>query len=297
MGALRRLFTSLQNNAIPTPKAIFRVNTTPVLVVLLLAFFPSYARQALAQGLSVSFEPARDEHYREELGVNQFTVPSIRGLFEDLQSLEPIPYAMLQQPEPEAASADRVSLALKFGRSLADGFIAVQAQDSDRVQSLSRLLIRYCNSMGIGHRIKPYSKSLLEKAYRKDWPGLKTDLAATQQDVEREMMRLRDEQIAHLISLGGWLRALEVGCQSVSASFTPERAAQLVRPELLDYFQERLSTLHPRVKQNPIAISLSTNLQQIRLLADWDSGEHLTPEKVAQILQITSALNLAIAQR
>ena len=42
--------------------------------------------------------------------------------------------------------------------------------------------------------------------------------------------------MAHLISLGGWLRGLEIAAGAVEANYTPERAASLWQRDLMkDY--------------------------------------------------------------
>ena len=252
---------------------------------------------APASGTPIPQELLEDEHFREELGVNDFTVPSIRKLFDDLDELEPIPYDQVVRKIPKPRTTDRLVLALNLGSVLADGFLFVQLKDSDNLSDLSRELVKYCNSMGVGDRVKPHGKSLLEKAYHQNWSGLKTELVATQQDVEYEMLKLRDEQIAHLISLGGWLRALEIGSQSVLADFSPEKAAKLVRPELLDYYQDRLTTLHPRLKGKPLVRVIVNSLHEIRQALGDTQEQALELEKVMEIHQIAAKTSQAIAQQ
>jgi len=45
---------------------------------------------------------------------------------------------------------------------------------------------------------------------RGEWRALRKELIATQADVEQAMIELRDQRLAHLISLGGCLRGLEI---------------------------------------------------------------------------------------
>ena len=59
------------------------------------------------------------------------------------------------------------------------------------------------------------------------------------------MIELRDEKMAHLISLGGWLRGCEMCATAVGTNFSPERAQVLAQPELAHYFVEELKTLPP----------------------------------------------------
>jgi len=65
-------------------------------------------------------------------------------------------------------------------------------------------------SLGVGDKVMRHSASLTEHGKRGDWSAVRRELIATQDDVERAMTALRDQKMAHLISLGGWLRGLEI---------------------------------------------------------------------------------------
>jgi hypothetical protein len=258
--------------------------------ILLLANLPAGA-------VPIPDELLQDDHFREELGVNDFTVPSIRKIFEDLEALEPLPYEQLTRELPRPQTTDRLVLALNFGGIIADGFLIVQLKDPNQIEDVARTILKYCDSMGVGVRVKPHGKALLEKAFNQQWDTLKEELAATQADVEYEMLQLRDEQFAHLISLGGWLRALEIASESVAEEYDPGRADNLVRPTLVDYFQDRLQYLHPRLREKPLILLIEDNLDQIRLiLANAPQNGQLGHQQVREIHHLTRAMNRAIAQ-
>ena len=81
---------------------------------------------------------------------------------------------------------------------------------------------------------------------------MRQELTATQTDVEEAMVELRDQKMAHLISLGGWLRGLEISASTVMAEFLPARAKVLSQPDFLNYFDEELKTLPPELSQGPL---------------------------------------------
>src|SRR5205823_5058810 len=78
---------------------------------------------ALAAGVDPSLRD--DPHYRDELGVNSFTAPSIGDLFQDLDALKPIPMGKVERAPQPLATDDRARYALSFGILIADGFLAV----------------------------------------------------------------------------------------------------------------------------------------------------------------------------
>jgi hypothetical protein len=78
------------------------------------------------------------------------------------------------------------------------------------------------------------------------------------------MLELRDEEMAHLLSLGGWIRGLEIGAASVATSFSPERASNLRRLDLLDYYLQRLATFSPSLKSSPLISKIISDLNDVR---------------------------------
>jgi hypothetical protein len=105
--------------------------------------------------------------------------------------------------------------------------------------------MREAHGLGVADRVTRHSASLTELGRRGDWTAVRKELIATQADVEQAMSELRDEKMAHLISLGGWLRGLEISAGAVEANFSAERARALMQPDLLNYFREELKTLPP----------------------------------------------------
>src|SRR5262245_4758715 len=206
----------------------------------------------------------RDSHFREEQGVNQYTAPSIDKLFEMLDSLRPIPNQELTHPPQPLRLDNRVRYALSFGVLIGDGFLAVEAEDPKAIEPLGRELLRRAKGLGVQQRVARHSRELLELAKRSDWKSLRKELIATQNDVENALLDLRDEEMAHLISLGGWIRGLEIAAASVAADWTPERVDKLRQTELLDYFLQQLDKLSTPLKSTPLISGITTALKQDR---------------------------------
>jgi hypothetical protein len=105
-----------------------------------------------------------------------------------------------------------------------------------------------------------HTQSLFEHSIAGDWNKLRTELALTQADVEAEMVQLRDVDIAHLVSLGGWLRALEIASRSVADSYLEEKTRRLMRMDIVDYYTSSLADLNPEIQASPVLKSLQTEV-------------------------------------
>lgn len=261
----------------------------PLLLILPLAAAPCRAQDPEEEN-AIPEELLDDEHLREELGVNQFTTPSIGRIFEDLRKLRPLPYDELKRALPEQPPQDRTKLALSMGVLMANGFFAVEAQQFFDLEPVGRTLLNHGKVLGSGTRISSHMKSVLEKGAHGHWPELKDELVRTQRDVEREMLLIRDVDAANLIALGGWLRALEIACASSLNPYDPAKAATLSKPQVVEYFVLNLETLEPRVKGNPVVSKIRSRLVALQKEVDLPDGKILAEDEVRGIQDSIEAL-------
>lgn len=231
-----------------------------------------------------------DDHVRAELGVNEFTAPSIAKLFDTLQFLMPLPLMETERELGERMPLDRADLAIELGFLIADGFLIVQAGQMEKVEGMATDLTRYGKALGAGDRINRHAASLLESAKKQDVEQLKKELSATQKDVEIELVALRDADLAHLISLGGWIRALEVATVAVDKQFSPERATKVMREDIADYYTEIVAGLEPRISERPNYLEMRDVLAGLRTEMVIPKSSEPTPEKIKEIKEQSAKL-------
>lgn len=239
-----------------------------------------------------------DPHVREELGVNEFTAPSISKLFDTLQFLMPLPLLENELKLPERMPMDRADLAVELGFLIADGFLVVQAEQLEKVEDLAAKLTRYGKALGAGDRVNRHAAGLLDSAKKKDVAQLKKELAATQRDVEAELVTLRDADLAHLISLGGWIRALQVSTVAVDKQFGVERARKVMREDIADYYTESVAGLEPRISERPNYLAMRDVLAGLRAEMVLKDGDEPTPETIKGIRgQAAKLVELALQRK
>lgn len=224
-----------------------------------------------------------DEHVREEFGVNEFTTPSIRKLFEMLDGLGRLSYDALKRPITRKTPSDRVLVSLGLGSLIADGFLIVQCEKVEAMEDVGRALIKYAKVLGTGDRMNRHTQSLFEHSIEGKWDKLRSELALTQADVEAEMVQLRDVDIAHLVSLGGWVRAFEIASRSVAENYTSEKTQRLIRPDIAEYYRDSLSNLNPALQANPALVALRKGLDDLVPLMGGADAKSLTEEQAGKL--------------
>lgn len=232
-----------------------------------------------------------DDHARSELGVNEFTAPSIKKIFENLRDLPPIPQTLLKRARPEKLPMDRGELSLELGFLMADGFVLVQAGQMGEVRPLAQELARYAKALGAGERVNRHAASLLKHAEEGNIDKLKEELSLTQKDVESELISLRDPDLAHFIGLGGWIRALEVATAALMAEFTPEKAQMLFQPDIPEYFDEAMAGLDPLMLRRKDIAAIRHHLKILQKQMTLKEGAKPTKEQLSSLTTTTQALS------
>jgi hypothetical protein len=234
------------------------------------------------------------DHSREELGVNPYTAPSVADIFQQLDDLKPLPFEQLKREFPQAKHASREQMGLVFGGLVADGFLIVECQKKNLVSDLGRVLLRQARSLGVGDRVIRHSASLTDLGRRGNWAAVRRELISTQSDVERAMIALRDQRLAHLISLGGWLRGLEIASSAVESKYTPERAAALWQRDLINYYHEEMKTLPPPLAHTPLFEKIRAGLDKIRAILNQAPPDTMSLSEVKALQSQAKELNQAI---
>jgi hypothetical protein len=221
-----------------------------------------------------------DEHLREEYGVNGITTPSIEAIFELLDTLGTLHYDELKRSSTELVATDRITVSLGMGALIADGFLIVQCQKIEEMNGIGRSLLKHAKILGAGTRMNRHSQSLLEHSLKGDWATLRKELSKTQFDVEAEMLQLRDVDIAHLVSLGGWARAFQIATQAVDQNYNVEKTRNLARRDIVEYFLGSIDGLSDKARETDVVKRTMTGLQDLLPLVDVPEGQTLTVDQV-----------------
>ena len=221
-------------------------------------------------------------------------VPSeVFGVLDKLGS--PNWHEVLRSPKAKP-TGERAQVALLLGSVIAEGFIAVEAQESEEVKNIGRSVLNLAAAVGVRKSVTARSNAIIEAADKKDWDSVRKELDGALQDVKQAMMELHDEQLAQLVSLGGWLRGTEALSSVVAKNYSQDAAELLHQPTLLEYFQRRLDGLDARLKSNALVAKIQKRLPEIKPLMGGDNGD-VSAKSVARFHDITQELVKMINSR
>src|SRR3954454_13216972 len=223
--------------------------------------------------------------------VQDVVVPLPNEIFGALNKLGGVNWKEYVRNNKGSKFTERPRIALLLGTVIADGFIAVQAEDAPTVKDIGQRVLNLAQGIGVGNSITPHAKAITEAADKRNWAGVRQELDRTQNSVQEAMKELNDEKLSHLVSLGGWLRGTEVLTSVVNKRFSVDGAELLHQPDLLGYFQERLRDM-PQFNSKLVQ-DIQVGLGEVRPMIDVGNAP-ISPESVKKINEITSRLDDAI---
>lgn len=186
--------------------------------------------------------------------------------------------------------SNRAQIALNLGGLIADGFIAVEAQDIQQVKNIGTDIIKLAKALGVSENVLSRGKSINEFAESNGWDALQEELEATQNEVKSSMQSNRDQDYVILVSLGGWIRGTQVVSGSVMEDYNEESAKVLRQPALVSYIQSKVKEMSPELQKDPLVKTVSDQLSDIQKLVTFSGSGTPTAEEVKKLHEAVSKL-------
>ncbi|MEY2536319.1 MAG: hypothetical protein QOG67_59 [Verrucomicrobiota bacterium] len=218
-------------------------------------------------------------------------VPVPKEIFGTLDKFAHSNWRAVQRPELTQwkTPSNQAETALMLGVVIAEGFIAVEAEDAAEVKNVGRSVLKLARALGVEEAALRRSRSIVEHAEAGDWTGVRKEWDGVLPDVQQGMNELKSEQLAQLVSLGGWLRGTEALTTLILQNYSVEHAELLRQPALLNHFEQRLADMSDDIKTNPIIVRVRDGTQKIRPLI---APEHvpISQNDVREIFLISEAI-------
>ncbi len=224
--------------------------------------------------------------------IDDVVVPVPSEIFGVLDKLgKPNWMAVLRESQAKAKpTGDPAQIALLLGVVIAEGFIAVEAEDAKAVQDIGKSVLTLSKAIGVERAVRERANAIIATAGDKNWMAVRQELDGALAKVKEAMIELKSEQLSQLVSLGGWLRGTEALTAVVSKNYSADGAELLHQPVLLDYFEGRLEGMDKKIKTNPVVMKVQQGVVEIRPLIGIADGTQISEKSVNEIEKITEQL-------
>jgi hypothetical protein len=192
---------------------------------------------------------------------------------------------------------NRPQIALNLGGLIADGFIAVEAQDSQQVKNIGTDIIKMAKALGVSENILSRGNSINEFAENSEWDALQEELEATQNEVKSSMQSHRDQDLIILVSVGGWVRGTQVVSAAVLQNYDERSAKVLRQPALVNFIHAQMNDMSPDLHDDPLVKEVSDQLIGIEKLVSFPLGKAPSVDEVRKVNEAVARTMEAIQHK
>src|SRR5882762_3178525 len=192
---------------------------------------------------------------------------------------------------------NRAQIALNLGGLIADGFIAVEAKDSQQVKNIGSDIIKLAKALGVSENLLKRGNSINEFAENNEWDTLQEELEATQNEVKSSMQSHNDQDLVILVSLGGWIRGTQVVSGAIARNYDEQSAKVLRQPALVKFMQSKINEISPELRNEPLVKDVNEEVGKIEKLVSFPSGKAPDVEQVRKINQAVGKLMAEIESK
>lgn len=196
-----------------------------------------------------------------------------------------------------AIYTNRTQIALNLGGLIADGYLAVEAQDGQQVKNIARDIKVISKPLGVEQDLLNRANSIIEFAEKGNWDTLTEELEAVQNEVVIAMVQHQDQELVILVMLGGWVRGTEILSSHLSAHYKPEAAKLLRQPKIVDYYVKKLADMPEKVIDSTFMKKIRLSLLDLRKAVTFPSEAIPSADDVKKIAEIAALISNTIATK
>src|SRR5213082_368981 len=258
---------------------IFRV---PLAALALLALFSA--------AFATEPAPLPPDQLAKAIKTDSLTIPTPGELFAALEKPGKPDWAGQYRTPIPMTYRNRAQIALNLGGLIADGFIAVEAQDSQQVKNIGTDIIKLAKALGVSENVLARGNSINEFAENSEWDALHEELEATQNEVKTSMQSHRDQDLVILVSLGGWIRGTQAVSASVLKNYDEQSAKVLRQPAVVNFIHSKIGDISPDLRNEPLVKSVNAQLPAVEKLVAFQSSKGPTLDEVKKLNEAVNNL-------
>jgi len=253
----------------------------------LLVFFLTAALLFSQEGLS-------DEE--KALFKTNVIVPAPSEIIMALDMLSDVKWKEVVTYDKSTNYSDNYKIALNLGVRVAQGFIAIQAQDRKNTGEMFRICRDLAENFGAKSDMFVNEQQIIKLLDENNWTELRSILDDIHLKVKDEMYKY-DPDFVELASVGGWMEGLHIVSKALKSNYSPDASVILYQPELIQYFSEAVKNIKTGNSNNPEVKEIAVMMPEIGRLCEVGSGNPIPSENVARLYEISSRINSLIVSQ
>jgi len=239
--------------------------------------------------------PLSADELKQAASIDAVTVPTPGEFFAAIEKGGKPNWSSQYRPPVSIKSTNRAQTALNLGTLIADGYIAVEAQDGQQVKNVGKDVLTLAKKLSVSQSVLARGESISQFAESNAWNQLNEELEATQNEVKKALQENRDTDLITLVSIGGWVRGTQVVSGLILQKYNPDDAKLLRQPALVGFLNAKLTQLPERLRNDPLFQKVKSDIDSIQKMVSYPTDHIPTVDEVKQLNDAASKLTKEIA--
>ncbi len=223
--------------------------------------------------------------------VDQTPIPNVAAILAIMDRYDKSEWIRASRPISQTiAGLPTQQIALELGVAIAEGFIAAEAGDGKSVKEVTRAVLTLSRALGVQKAAIRRCNAITEASDKGDPALLRTELIGAASDVTQGLKELRSQDLADLVSLGGWIRGTAALSAVMQRNYDAGAEEIFLQPELAGRFQHRIQLMRP----SPLLVLIATGLQDMRHRTEF---RPVRRETISEVNGIADGLLRSIANQ
>jgi hypothetical protein len=228
---------------------------------------------------------------------DEVSIPMPGEFMASLNKLGQLKWQDKFRPPVSTNFSSRAQLALNLGGLIADGYVAIEAEDGPQVKNIGKDVQAIAKNLGVSKDVTDRGSSIANFAETAHWDELKEELEATQNEVKASMIDHKDQDLVTLVTVGGWLRAMEVVSGQVAAHYSAPGAKLLRQPGIADFLIKRLDGMSEKLRDEPLVRDVRAKMTGIDKFLAFPLATAPSAEDVKALNALTSEVMKEISKK
>ena len=207
--------------------------------------------------------PLTPEEIAGATRTDELSIPMPGEFLASLNKVGKIDWTKLVRIPIGTNYTSRAQMALNLGGLIADGYVAIEAEDAPQIKNIGKDVLTISKTLGVSKDVIERGASIALFADQKQWDQLKEELEATQNEVKAGMAERKDADLVTLVTVGGWLRATEVMSGYVAKNYTEAGAKLLRQPGIVAFLNKRLEKLGDKTKEDASVAAVRAKMGEL----------------------------------
>ncbi len=246
-------------------------------------FASGLAAVCLCASASGEATPLTPQEIADAARTDELSIPMPGEFMATLNKLGKIDWTKMFRAPIATNYTSRPQMALNLGGLIADGYVAIEAEDSPQIKNIGKDILALAKTLGVSKDVVERGSSIANFAAQSQWDQLREEMEATQNEVKAGMTERKDSDLVTLVTVGGWLRAMEVMSGYLGKNYTEPGAKLLRQPGIVAFLNKRLDKLGEKSQADPSVAAVRKKMGEIEKFIAFPTDKAPSADDVKQV--------------